>query len=150
MIRYWMLLKQKRLLLVLIAAGIVCSALKLLSGTPIYKDNNRQSNSFVRHKNLSIVDDVNTEYHTDKAALGNTSLRRPGKPLILYWGFPWNLNKYVPPEGDLEECEVTYSRSRLHEANAIIFHFTNIKTSMLPWKHYRYVVCSVVTIHVMS
>ena len=58
--------------------------------------------------------------------------------LILYWGYPWNLKSYVPPEGLIgDECEVTHSRDKIKEADFVFFHFTTISSRDMPWKHYR-------------
>ena len=58
--------------------------------------------------------------------------------LMLFWGFPWNLKSYVPREGPTGDgCEVTHNRSRLTEADIVVFHFTTISSQSMPWKHYR-------------
>ena len=58
--------------------------------------------------------------------------------LMLYWGYPWNLKSYVPPEGLTSDgCEVTHSRDRIKEADFVIFHYTTISSRDMPWKHYR-------------
>ena len=59
--------------------------------------------------------------------------------LILYWGFPWGIRSYGPPEGrpTWSRCEVTYNRSRIEKADLVIFHYTTIEDSEMPWKFYR-------------
>ena len=59
--------------------------------------------------------------------------------LILYWGFPWGLKSYVPPEGRLtwNRCEVTHDRNRIEKADLVMFHYTIIQDSEMPWKFYR-------------
>ena len=59
--------------------------------------------------------------------------------LILYWGFPWGLKSYVPPEGRLtwNRCEVTHDWSRIENADLVMFHYTTIQDSDMPWKFYR-------------
>ena len=60
------------------------------------------------------------------------------KFLLLYWGFPWGLKSYVPREGLTSNgCEVTHNRSRITEADVVIFHYTIISSHNLPWKYYR-------------
>ena len=59
---------------------------------------------------------------------------------VLYWGYPWNIKSYVPPEGQLEDnCIVTHDRSKIKQADAVIFHYTVISKKDIPWKYYRLV-----------
>ena len=38
---------------------------------------------------------------------------------------------------DLGGCVVTYDRSKLRDAEAVIFHYTGLDEEENPWKHYK-------------
>ena len=68
------------------------------------------------------------------------SYRRGKKITVLYWGYPWDIKSYVPPEGPLEDnCIVTHDRGKIKQADAVIFHYTVISKKDMPWKFYRLV-----------
>ena len=57
---------------------------------------------------------------------------------ILAWRHPWN----VPTEGWKTGvlgggCYLTYDRSKLKEAAAVLFHYSGLDQETMPWKHYR-------------
>ena len=54
---------------------------------------------------------------------------------ILYWNTPWN-GPFL--ERDETGCKTTMSRENLSQADAVVFHFTNIGPSEVLWKHVRY------------
>ena len=57
---------------------------------------------------------------------------------LLYWGKRWGKASW-PPEGWLmDDCVVTYNRSRIQEAKAIVFHSTTILPKDFPWQHDRF------------
>ena len=62
--------------------------------------------------------------------------------IILYWGYPWGIPSYVPPENQTEVtkegyCVVTRDKRRIKNASAVLFHYTAVSKSDIPWKHYR-------------
>uniref|UniRef100_H2ZQX0 Fucosyltransferase n=1 Tax=Ciona savignyi TaxID=51511 RepID=H2ZQX0_CIOSA len=62
---------------------------------------------------------------------------KKGRSLILCWRHRWG----IPTEGHAEgtrigECEITYNRSRIAEAGAVVFHYTGLDKEEMPWKHY--------------
>jgi len=61
---------------------------------------------------------------------------QPSKPiLILMWDHPWNVVLETPPEGArIGSCTITYNRSMLEEAEAVVFPYMNAPTS---WTHFR-------------
>ncbi|XP_078494698.1 alpha3-fucosyltransferase [Ciona intestinalis] len=73
----------------------------------------------------------------DELHLDTVSTTAPKKPpLILYWGKAWGING--PDEGSLmDECILTYNRSKISDAIAVVFHFTTINRNQIPWQHYR-------------
>ena len=61
--------------------------------------------------------------------------------LLLYWGRRWN-NDPWPPEGHrMDNCVVTYNRSKILKAKAVIFHSTTLHVDDFPWKFDRFVGC---------
>ena len=38
---------------------------------------------------------------------------------------------------DLGGCVVTYDRSKLEDAEAVVFHYTALDEEVMPWQHYR-------------
>nr|NP_001027813.1 alpha3-fucosyltransferase [Ciona intestinalis]CAH04967.1 alpha3-fucosyltransferase [Ciona intestinalis] len=73
----------------------------------------------------------------DELHLDTVSTTAPKKPpLILYWGKAWGING--PDEGSLMDgCTLTYNRSKISDAIAVVFHFTMINKNQIPWQHYR-------------
>ena len=62
--------------------------------------------------------------------------------IILYWGYPWGIPSYVPPENQTKVtkegyCVVTRDKRRIKNASAVLFHYTAVSKSDIPWKHYR-------------
>ena len=79
----------------------------------------------------------NAKNHSSSSFAKNRSKSKQNF-LLLYWGFPWNLKSYVPPEGPNEKgCEVTHKRDQIAEADVVIFHYTIISSRNMPWTHYR-------------
>ncbi|XP_078489157.1 4-galactosyl-N-acetylglucosaminide 3-alpha-L-fucosyltransferase FUT6-like isoform X3 [Ciona intestinalis] len=74
------------------------------------------------------------ELHLD--TVSTTAEASKKRPLILYWGKAWGING--PEEGSLmDECTLTYNRSKISDAIAVVFHFTTINRNQIPWQHYR-------------
>uniref|UniRef100_H2Y9S2 Fucosyltransferase n=1 Tax=Ciona savignyi TaxID=51511 RepID=H2Y9S2_CIOSA len=61
-----------------------------------------------------------------------------GKILILSWRRPWGNSWKGHGEGqEVGNCILTYDRTRISEAAAVIFHYTALDDEAMPWKHYR-------------
>uniref|UniRef100_H2ZNY5 Fucosyltransferase n=1 Tax=Ciona savignyi TaxID=51511 RepID=H2ZNY5_CIOSA len=57
---------------------------------------------------------------------------------ILMWDHPWSVGFTSEPEDtSFGRCKLTYKRERISEADAVVFHLTNIHKTDIPWKHYR-------------
>uniref|UniRef100_H2Y8W9 Fucosyltransferase n=1 Tax=Ciona savignyi TaxID=51511 RepID=H2Y8W9_CIOSA len=60
------------------------------------------------------------------------------RSLVLLWRPPWGLSSEGRNEGfRAGECEMTYNRSRIAEAGAVVFHYSGLDQEDMPWKHYR-------------
>ena len=62
--------------------------------------------------------------------------------IILYWDYPWGISSYAPPECQTQVtkegyCVVTRDKRRIKNAYAVLFHYTTLAESDIPWKHYR-------------
>uniref|UniRef100_H2YWD9 Fucosyltransferase n=1 Tax=Ciona savignyi TaxID=51511 RepID=H2YWD9_CIOSA len=61
------------------------------------------------------------------------------RSLLLLWRPPWGLFSEGRNEGfRAGECEMTYNRSRIAEAGAVVFHYSGLDQDEMPWKHYRF------------
>nr|NP_001027697.1 ona2 protein [Ciona intestinalis]CAD60421.1 putative alpha3-fucosyltransferase [Ciona intestinalis] len=68
----------------------------------------------------------------------NKSQRR-SEGTILLWSQPWGVWGTSPPEGTrFGRCEITYSRRRLPQADAVVFHLTSVSSVDIPWMHQRW------------
>ena len=38
---------------------------------------------------------------------------------------------------DFDNCVVTHNRSKLKDAEAVIFHYSALDKTSMPWKYYR-------------
>ncbi|CAK8682493.1 unnamed protein product [Clavelina lepadiformis] len=64
--------------------------------------------------------------------IANTS-----RTYILFWDHPWSVPTEGFSEGNMGGCTGTYDRSKLPEAGAVVFHYSNLDRESMPWKHYR-------------
>ncbi|CAK8682497.1 unnamed protein product [Clavelina lepadiformis] len=64
----------------------------------------------------------------------NTSSNRT---YILFWDHPWSVPTEGFSEGNMGGCTGTYDRSKLPDAGAVVFHYSNLDGESMPWKHYR-------------
>uniref|UniRef100_H2YSA2 Fucosyltransferase n=1 Tax=Ciona savignyi TaxID=51511 RepID=H2YSA2_CIOSA len=66
------------------------------------------------------------------------SVKKEERSLILYWDYPWGDKSSGAPEGDfVGNCIQTYDRSKIKEAKAVVFHYTTIGQTDIPWTYYR-------------
>nr|XP_002121663.2 uncharacterized protein LOC100180255 [Ciona intestinalis] len=57
---------------------------------------------------------------------------------ILMWRPPWGLTSEGRNEGfKAGDCILTYNRSRIEEAAAVVFHYSGLDKDTMPWQHYR-------------
>ena len=56
------------------------------------------------------------------------------------WRRPWGLKTEGPREGfDVKgNCVITYDRSKIKNAEAVVFHYTALDYECMPWRSYRY------------
>lgn len=60
------------------------------------------------------------------------------KELLLFWKSPWDDKNNWPSEGwEFGNCHVTFDRSYMRSARAVVFHYSAIRPKDLPWNHYR-------------
>ncbi|CAK8679824.1 unnamed protein product [Clavelina lepadiformis] len=74
--------------------------------------------------------------HTVKSL---SRLRDSNRKFILFWDHPWSVpTEEFSIEGYvMDGCSETYDRSKLPEAGAVVFHYSNLDEETMPWKHYR-------------
>nr|XP_002120878.5 galactoside 3(4)-L-fucosyltransferase-like [Ciona intestinalis] len=88
-----------------------------------------QTNPFVGHV---------SENQPIRTAFGSFIPFKKRKTVILSWRRPWGYAWKGHAEGHtVGECVLTYDRSRIQEAAAVIFHYTALDEETLPWKHFR-------------
>ena len=97
---------------------------------------------------LAAFCDVIVQYHVaERMRLVPTTIPSPNKPsdtypvqssksiLILMWNHPWKVVLETPPEGGrIGSCTITYNRSKLEKAEAVVFPYMYAPKS---WTHFR-------------
>ena len=55
------------------------------------------------------------------------------------WEHPWRVKTEGPlDETDLDgKCVITYDRSKINDAYAVIFFYSALDRERIPWQHYR-------------
>ncbi|CAK8682482.1 unnamed protein product [Clavelina lepadiformis] len=76
------------------------------------------------------------EYQAAKLQLTNL-IANTSRTYILFWDHPWSVPTEGFSEGNMGGCTGTYDRSKLPEAGAVVFHYSNLDKESMPWKHYR-------------
>ena len=89
--------------------------------------NTYSSETLMPDQTADVVADINFSATSDK------------NNFLLFWGIRWGSEPW-PPEGyQMDECIVTYDRSKVWEAKALVIHSTTLKPSDFPWKWPRFV-----------
>ena len=94
--------------------------------------------SFSREKE----DKINKNKSLNQCNYGSTFLANGyirNRSYILMWEHPWRVKTEGPSDGkDLDgKCVITYDRSKIKDACAVMFHYSALDRERIPWRHYR-------------
>ena len=61
-----------------------------------------------------------------------------GRHYILQWRWNWGVKgEGFQEKRDFGGCVITHDRSKLKDAEAVIFHYSALDKTSMPWSYYR-------------
>uniref|UniRef100_H2YSD0 Fucosyltransferase n=1 Tax=Ciona savignyi TaxID=51511 RepID=H2YSD0_CIOSA len=119
-------MKIKSIFVALLLFGLVCLFAFFRMGTDL------------KSKEKSRIIDLPKTRTIELKEVSDDVIKKEERSLILYWDYPWGDKSSGAPEGDfVGNCIQTYDRSKIKEAKTVVFHYTTIRKTDIPWTHYR-------------